>query len=636
MDASLFKEDPCEILMGDNLNSKAYKTAVAFVPSMRMKVWKPRQKINSSNTFCYMDTNEYSYPTSNVCNSNLFGHKVPFIKNIFKDNKIDKTKTYPTEKCIFEIDKEKLTVDNLNTFWNKLNDLECTGQFAEYQNSNLILMSELQQLDSNIAIEQNRRDQLNFNISSNNQTLNSYRNINSILTRHISTMITSNDTLLMQQDQIKASINAISKDFFRFWENYTIQSNIYVNNIKNSSLRAITQSNNLSSNFNQIDVLTGATNKLNLKYSELRMAYSNVKKQFDVMYVENLALSSNLKIKIGELQGCQTSLQNANNDFNVCSRDLTNISHEYNQNLQNYNTCLQKSLNCYSNLNECLSNQNNLNGSNNSLIITYQKLMDNYNICMGIQSNLVAKSNALSEATINWLNTHYICDDQLNALKALDLQKETLEKTCRVADRTVYDTSLMNAQSLSAQSAAEQATTCIGDKNTMYTSVPVPPPPPTDSNMYNTYNSNLPPPVRASNFVAGANIGSVGFGGGIPFAFVCDPGSYVTEVYGAFGWNVDRIGVTCQGGKTGVFGGGGGSPFSWKDDKGFNGMSYMGQAYVDRIGVYLHDNTYVGTGGFPHVCPYGEKIMGIYGSHGHLVQWLGAWCTNMATTYSCP
>ena len=50
MNASVFKEDPCSILMGEELNTKAYKTAVAFVPSMRMKVWKPKEENTSSNT----------------------------------------------------------------------------------------------------------------------------------------------------------------------------------------------------------------------------------------------------------------------------------------------------------------------------------------------------------------------------------------------------------------------------------------------------------------------------------------------------------------------------------------------------------------------------------------------------------
>ena len=154
MNPSIFKEDPCEILMGSNLDNKAYATSVAFVPSMRMKTWKPGKNAgdNVNGTFCYMDTQDSGgFPSKQSCtDGTVFGYNVPFIKRSFFYNKLDSTDTFPTEKCIFELDDSKVTDKNLNPFWHKINELDCVGQFAEYQASNVILKANIAQLKIDI------------------------------------------------------------------------------------------------------------------------------------------------------------------------------------------------------------------------------------------------------------------------------------------------------------------------------------------------------------------------------------------------------------------------------------------------------------------------------------------------------
>ena len=476
MNASVFKEDPCSILMGEELNTKAYKTAVAFVPSMRMKVWKPKEENTSSNTFCYMETNKFSYPTQDDCSvDKLFGEQVPFIKSTFFDNKLEKTKTFPENKCVFEIDKSKISDDGLNKFWTKINDLECTGQFVEYQKSNVTLASELKSLDSLIGNENKIKDQLKRDISSGNVLLNQYRIVYNNLQQNIGIVTTSNEELILKQDQVKAYIATIAADFQRFIKSYEASSNAVNNNIKNLNMRIDGQNKTLGSNLNQIAFIIKDIGYSNLRLTELKVAFSNEQIQYNELYDINKKLLVSLSAERGNLKGCTETLANHTNTMKWYEANVPIIKAEFDKNNTLNNVCTAASLQCYSNIEICLSNQYDLTGTNNTLIVKYQKLLDMYDICVGVQSNLVAQSNALSKAIKDWLATHYICDFQTNAMKSLNLQKETLQKTCRVSDKTAYDTTLMSAQAIVAQAAADRVTSCTADKNTLYTSVPLAP-----------------------------------------------------------------------------------------------------------------------------------------------------------------
>ena len=518
MNASVFKEDPCSILMGEELNAKAYKTAVAFVPSMRMKVWKPKEGGRSgegqggSNEFCYMETDKYSYPTRGVCSADtLFDGKVPFIKSAFFDNKLEKTKTFPEDKCVFEIDRTKMTDAALNAFWTKINDLECTGQFVEYQKSNLTLTGELRSLWGQIGDQNGIKAQLTRDISSGNATLDQYRIVFGKLQWNIARVTTSNDDLLLKQDQVKAYIATIAADFGRFRASYEASSNLVNNNISNLTARIAGQNSTLATNVNNIDFIKKQIGYSNLRLTELKSAFSNIQIQYNQLYDTNKKLLVTLNAERGNLTGCQTTLADRTRTLEWYRVKVPEIKNEFNKNSALNNQCYTESLQCSSNLELCLSNQLALTGSNNALIIKYQKLVDLYDICMGVQSNLVAQSNALGGAIKDWLATHFICDFQVNGLKALDLKKETLQKTCRVADKATYDTSLMSAQSVGAKAAADQVVSCTADKNTLYTSVPVTAEAPVDPNSSKSISYNTRRVVTCPASYLPNNIADVSF-----------------------------------------------------------------------------------------------------------------------------
>lgn len=660
MNASVFKEDPCSILMGEELNSKAYKTAVAFVPSMRMKVWKPKEggrdggEGEGSNEFCYMETDKYSYPTRGVCSADaLFDGKVPFIKSAFFDNKLEKTKTFPEDKCVFEIDRTKMTDAALNTFWTKINDLECTGQFVEYQKSNLTLTRELRSLGGQIADQNGIKAQLTRDISSGNATLDQYRLVFGKLQWNIARVTTSNDDLLLKQDQVKAYIATIAADFGRFWASYEASSNLVNNNISNLTARIEGQNSTLDTNLNNIDFIKKQIGYSNLRLTELKSAFSNIQIQYNQLYDINKKLLVTLNAERGNLTGCQTTLADRTRTLEWYRVKVPEIKNEFNENSALNNQCYAESLQCSSNLELCLSNQLALTSSNNALIIKYQKLVDLYDICMGVQSNLVAQSNALGGAIKDWLATHFICDFQVNGLKALDLKKETLQKTCRVADKATYDTTLMSAKALVAQAAADQVTSCTSNKNTLYTSVPIPAESPVDPNQSKMFEaieaSNANVPIsHAPKYKKGAYLPASGGddGWGNQFEFICDDGSYITDFEVWRGDSINGIKVLCQGGKKSeIYGNTNAQRFAVYRDEGFNKLSYWGGWYMNHLGIFdlngklIHGDRVQNDG--PYACPEGEKLMGIYGGWGgggkpHVTR-LGTICTDMATQQkSCP
>lgn len=501
MDPSIFKEDQCEILMGTNLDDRAFKTAVSFVPSMRMKTWKPGKNAgdNTIGTFCYMDTMENGgFPSNQSCtDGTLFGYTVPFIKRSFVDNKLDNTDTFPTEKCVFEIDDSQVTDANLNPFWKKINDLDCIGQFAEYQKSNALLKNENAQLQIQIENKKIENKNLRNDILDLEDTLTAKGIIYQKVTIDIGTETNSNEELLRYQDLLNKEIQDQNSNFLKMYEKYIQDSNIYNTFYYNLSnligTQTITQSNLKA----DITKLEGEITKESQKYGKTYVSYSNMQKQYFIKYDENKKLEADLAVTIGDYQACTKNLISIKEQLEKKVIEYNNLSNIYSSNFYDYSICMPILSNCtFINLPTCLNTQSNLTIDYNKIALKYQKTINPLDECMTKHTNLIAQSNALSNAIGQWLATHYICGDHKTQLDTIKLQSDMLSKTCRVSELTTYDTKLLDTNALDTQGTIDQATACVSNRNTLYTSVPqqptltnpnaskvfseVQPPPPTD------------------------------------------------------------------------------------------------------------------------------------------------------------
>jgi hypothetical protein len=123
------------------LTGPSETTAKDFITTSRIKRWKPSDDSKRSGScnaeYCYIDNDILS---SNIdpmmigmeCSSmHPFFQNVPFITNAYNDESLDKTRNFPYNKCVFKIDEAKNTIQNKQTFWDKINDSKCDLQVAD-------------------------------------------------------------------------------------------------------------------------------------------------------------------------------------------------------------------------------------------------------------------------------------------------------------------------------------------------------------------------------------------------------------------------------------------------------------------------------------------------------------------------
>jgi len=118
---------------------------------------------------------------------------------------------------------------------------------------------------------------------------------------------------------------------------------------------------------------------------------------------------------------------------------------------------------------------------------------------------------------------------------------------------------------------------------------------------------------------------AVGGPGGGAQTMVCKENTFVTEFSGGSGALIDRIGLKCSDGSSlGPFGGGGGAPFTVKNDSGFDKLVTRSGSLVDSIRVYGDGRELIkvggdGGGGPTDLACNGGKIMGLNVRTGGLV-----------------
>lgn len=124
----------CGILHKDEIVSSAKSIADHYLKTNRLKQWNPSQSDRKSTDpkyeYCYMnfDINnnlkDYTITKDNCSISNI-DFNYPFIKDIFQDNNYESAYKSPFNKCVFKIDKSRITNEDLQNFWHNIGSNEC-------------------------------------------------------------------------------------------------------------------------------------------------------------------------------------------------------------------------------------------------------------------------------------------------------------------------------------------------------------------------------------------------------------------------------------------------------------------------------------------------------------------------------
>lgn len=156
------------------------------------------------------------------------------------------------------------------------------------------------------------------------------------------------------------------------------------------------------------------------------------------------------------------------------------------------------------------------------------------------------------------------------------------------------------------------------------------------------YCFSLPPQIKNEILSNDSSLSIppiVGGNAGIDGQFECDAGSYVTEIYGRSGSNLDNIKVKCDNGKeSNGFGGSGGG--NWKESSlgGFIGANIISGQSIDNIQFIDNNKQHIGT---PHggtngrpssiMCADGSLINGLNVKSIGMVNSIGFKCANISS-----
>lgn len=122
----------CDALLSENegIGNNEWNVMTSALKGMRVNKWKPtscNDIHNPESRFCYI----YNDPTNRIqdismtqnggdgtcASTNPMFAGNPMIKKVFADTTTDRTHTLPIEKCVFEIDPNEATPQNINSFW---------------------------------------------------------------------------------------------------------------------------------------------------------------------------------------------------------------------------------------------------------------------------------------------------------------------------------------------------------------------------------------------------------------------------------------------------------------------------------------------------------------------------------------
>lgn len=480
------KEEPCSILQGrGTMSEEAYITSTTFIPTMRLKKWKPKDSspLVKGREYCYMDYDSnltdywFQWPNEQSCTQDMFDG-YPVIADVFTDKKLDLTRSFPFKKCVIAVDKELATDKNLTSFWNKVSDIDCKSLYAWAQASNAMLKKEKDELEQYILQKRSEQSQLEKTIASKNSEIDGYNLKVNKLNNEIAQVKIANSHLTDSIKTTQAALNEANKKYGSIVTRCQSTVKDLTSAIKTIETETSEATKGLSNIQGSNALLSSEYNKLKVAYTTDMTAYSNVMDQNNQLLKLNSNLVAGIAKVTQDLTICNTNVDTVQKAYDTCKND-TNEQERYRKlYISQLDNCSSDLATCMTQYSTCSNNRSKLIDKNNKVIVLYQKCQDTYTACMGRQYDLISQSNTLQSNIDNWLRTHFICGSQVEALDSIKTSLNAQMSLCRVNDVAQYDQLLADSLKTVAQSSIDQVTACVADANTLFTSMPPKPQPP--------------------------------------------------------------------------------------------------------------------------------------------------------------
>ena len=425
---SQYSESPCDVLYDQNLDGKPFATATGFIPTLRIKNWKPasqQQKLdkNSASTYCYIDNDSSNHKQDIImgntkCDKSdpLFS-QTPFIKSVFSDNKQDNSQNFSFKKCIIEVDNNpsKLSLSNLNTFWTNVEKAECDALFAPVRAENAKIHMEMRQLLEKFDNLRISVYDIEIEISNLNQDI-------ADLNAAISTMNSKIRFITSSNDDLTAELTSLTQQWTNMGNDFRLEKQ------KLDGLNATCQSdtqqalNDIQSLKEKISANTKIYKKLSQQLAELSANFDTLTRMRDSLYTQKKQLMKDVDELTSVYSSCMTKLASCKDQLSRCIALRKQIRAQIPIDQAKLDACMSSLFDCTAKKKQL---QVELERALERLRISEAltaSLLSQRDSCQIIVSQKQNTSDELQYIIDNWKTQKYDCSGYLSEIERLKAQ----------------------------------------------------------------------------------------------------------------------------------------------------------------------------------------------------------------------
>lgn len=429
-----YSQESCKMLYSQTLSDKAFVTATGFIPTQRIKKWKPNRLIDTENSYCFIDNDADNAKQDNLMKSLTCSKDDPifaqsdFITNVFVDNSPDNTQNFPFNKCVIEIDPKKVTEDKLNVFWSRISDAECDALFSDIRKENKNIEDYLNDLKNKYNIARNKIADLDQYIS------NSQRD-ESILKTDINDINTKNALISPNITTFNNHINDLTSSIIALLDNHKSVAN-------NLELQATDCQNAVYSLSNQNKTLEESISNITKQITRIRTEYNIMRNAFENLTKQKESLDKDSALLLIEIQKKKDALKQCESNRHKCNEERTTYKVLEEQLIKQINDLKVNLQTCTTELNTCTIDRNNL-----ALELESKKqyvsdrtswlksLMEVESECANKLKYKETQSHQLQIIIDNWRRDRRDCSDLIRKIASLEEDIRGILVWCRLASR---------------------------------------------------------------------------------------------------------------------------------------------------------------------------------------------------------
>ena len=439
--------NPCSQFLSSNVDNSNVPTASIFLNNDRLKEWKPivQPDDHENYLYCYFNGDEKLFENQEcdknsffkITNANESDYK--FVNSMFTDTKADTTEISANKKCVVKFDKENLKrPDNVNTFWNSLNTVNCESEKLGLMGDINVLEGDIKSIYSNIKIQEDKIKLL----KQQNGEMNELKK----KTNDLRYIFDNNEADFRKQDKLRTT--TVSKLHFQKNQKIAIRSNkeSKINDLINK-LRVISE--NISIKVKEVEEkkkkktrLTDELDRLVKSVAVLRKDVNKMKEDYEYKQKELVRLQTDIRILNIQTVKIQREIKVLINEIDEIIKTKTINQAEKNVKQTSHDTKEEEFNICKSDYNKLVVLVNNLETASASLVKNLAEQKQ--------QIDIVTKELANMEKNIKeWIPyPHYNCADDIRARNVTIYQNKILSTQCqeKIKHNSTQLTSLLNTE----------------------------------------------------------------------------------------------------------------------------------------------------------------------------------------------